>query len=92
MYSGDLCSHADFWANFVTDVRVQNFRVTSRPFSPTFLQTWYQKMRKTSESSKSHEKACREAVADVRAGGGSNLPPTPPVKIGLTQECYKNEI
>ena len=63
--------------------------VTSRP-PVRFLQTWYQKMRKTWKKKvmKRRVTICggREAVADFVQGGGVKLTPPPPVKIGLKQK------
>ena len=70
-------------------------RVTSRPMV-RFLQTWYQKMRKTWKKKVMKKRVAisggRDTVADfVQGGGGANWPP-PPVKIGLTQQSMgRNE-
>ena len=60
--------------------------VTSRPMV-RFSQTWYQKMRKTWKKKvmKRRVAICggREAVADFVQGGGGQIDPPPPVKIGL---------
>ena len=62
---------------FCADVRVQNV-TTDGPIFANLVSKDAQDLKE-----KSHEKACREAVADfVQGGGGVKLTP-PPVKIGL---------
>ena len=69
--------NADFGQILCRRARTKR-HVTSRPMI-RFSQTWYQKMHKTWKK-KSHEKACREAVADFVQGGGVNDPPPPQLR------------